>query len=121
MPVTYFCTDSLGHTYHRPAAAHVTPRYVWAMIMRRSGDDGPVPAYGLSFSAEYSVVDRLARKYRGRYDAQGRLIVPEIVPVRAYLGRLKYEPRAIDPRTGSDPRPSAGTGPGSEPGGRSRA
>lgn len=108
MPMTYFVTDSQGHTYMRSGSGHDQQRYRWALVMRREGDPGPMPAHRLAFSVKRSVVEGLARKYQGRHDDTGRLILPEVVPVRGYPGRWKHEPRDIG--KGAEPHPATTAG-----------
>jgi hypothetical protein len=84
MAVTYFCTDSKGNTYWRCSAGHGEPHYTYAAILL-SEDGKPVRKNCVNYSATERGARTLARQYahRGAY---------EVVPLRAYKGRLKVEP-----------------------------
>jgi len=83
MSITYFCTDSHGHTYLRHSAGHSKQSYFTAAISRKAGGgDGPVAKANVT----YSKGQARGETYRGwSY---------EVVPVRAYEGRHKVEPVA---------------------------
>jgi len=81
MSITYFATDSHGHTYSRHSASHLEPRYFSAIIYRPDGTTHAVSKANVSYTAS-------KRPY-----GDGN----EVVAVRAYPGRHKVEPTTLPP------------------------
>jgi hypothetical protein len=98
--VTYFCTDSVGHTYSRYSATHIKPEYTWAVVERRPGTTKAVGKSAVQYSRTgrnaQLAADRVLRN--GYWNPDTRKAEPaqaDVVEVRAYLGRHKTENDAI--------------------------
>jgi len=80
--VTYFCTDSHGHTYLRYSARHIEPRYTSATVARRPGTDHPVTKACVNYASHRTDAEAVARGWN-----KAPNWAAEVVPVRAYRGR----------------------------------
>src|SRR4051812_35103229 len=100
--ITYFCTDSLGHTYTRYSARHGgLLRYTHAVVARRPNTTQPVRKSCVNYAAVRSNAETVARGWVKAPNWEA-----EVVEVRAYPGRHKVEPQSevvAQPQPKSEP------------------
>ena len=105
MSHTYFCTDKHGNVYHRYSDGHATPQYAFAVVTRSAGSTKPVSKASVNYSRRMETALSVASRFQGMtvnrtYDPETgkwrddpHRLEAEVVPVRAYRGRHKTEPK----------------------------
>ncbi len=92
--ITYFCNDNDGNVYTRYSAGHVTPRYTFAVVSRVPGT--VATKHLVTYAARRELAHKAfqaARKYSPwREENKLPQLQAELVPVKAYPGKLKAEP-----------------------------